>query len=136
MPETHDLPLIPVFVHTQRLAPKSKRLHLAPTNELDEPFRRSNSLVVRLRGSYGLVFGLWRRTYRTEDEALREALQGDLEDPYQLDDETLENIDLHYRPPLSEEEAEERFAKARNQVGRHANDLDDEAELLNMLGLW
>ena len=134
MPETHDA--LGFFTHTLKLKPKTKRLHRAPTNELDEPYRRSNSLVVRLWGTQGLVFGRWRGTERTADEALREALQSDLEDPTQLDDETLENIELHYRAPLSEEEAEERFAKARNQVGRHAKDLDEEAELLNMLGLW
>jgi hypothetical protein len=75
MPETHDLG--PLFVHPVALERGTPVLHRAPTNEIEEPFRRSNSLVVRLFGTTkGWVFGWWKHDPdRTEDEALLAALR-------------------------------------------------------------
>jgi len=44
---------------------------------MDEPFRWSNSLILRLPWSrQGLVVGLWRSTNRTEEQTLLDALEG------------------------------------------------------------
>lgn len=73
MPETHDLGNL--FVHAVALEPGTALVHRAPTNEIEEPFRHSKSVVVRLFGRKGLVFGWWRDPDRTEDEALLAALR-------------------------------------------------------------
>jgi hypothetical protein len=82
--QTHDLGR--VFTHAISLDPKSKRLHTAPTHEVDSPYRWSNSLVVRVWRSYGFVLGWWRNTQRTEEQALLAALQAHT-DVDLLDDE-------------------------------------------------
>lgn len=74
MAETTDLGR--AFAHAIALDPNAPRLHTAVTDELDPPFRRSRSLVLRLWKSRGLVLGWWRKTGRDEDEALMAALQG------------------------------------------------------------
>jgi len=64
-------------VHSIRLQKKSPIVHRFPSHEPDEPYRWSNSLIVRLPGThYGFVVGLWRATNRTEEQTLLEALQG------------------------------------------------------------
>jgi hypothetical protein len=82
------------FTHPVKLNPDTPRFHRAPTSEIEEPYRRSNSLVVRLsrarhrRGGNGRVFGWWINTNRNEEEALIAALLGhkvedyDPENPY------------------------------------------------------
>ena len=74
MAETYDLGR--AFVHTIRLQPQSRRVHLATTHEVDEPFRLSRSLILRLWGSKGVVLGWWRDTDRSEEQALLDALHG------------------------------------------------------------
>lgn len=75
--KTYDLG--PAFVHGIPLNPKSPRLHTATTNEVDEPYRQSKSLVVRLWRTHGFVLGWWRKTDRTEEQALVDALQAHLD---------------------------------------------------------
>ena len=71
MPETHDLGRI--FAHSIYLVERTRLVHLAPTQELDDPFRTSpHSLVVRLWPSRrGLVIGWWHNGGLSEGEALR-----------------------------------------------------------------
>jgi len=73
MPSVHECG--PIFTHTVRLKPGTPFIHRAPTNEVEEPFRRSNSVIVNLFRR-GLVIGFWRKTNREEDEALLDALFG------------------------------------------------------------
>lgn len=73
MPDTHDLG--PIFVQSIWLRDDSPMFHLAPTFELESPYRESKSLVVRSPFSRrAFVFGWWRKTGRTEDEALTAAV--------------------------------------------------------------
>lgn len=62
------------FAHWISLDASSPRFHRAPTQEMDEPYRRSNSLVVRFWGERGLVLGWWRDTGYTEDQATLQGL--------------------------------------------------------------
>jgi hypothetical protein len=73
MPRTHDVG--PFFVQFIDLAPKTPLLHTAPTDELDPPYRRSSSWIIRIWRK-GVVFGRWRHTGRSEKEALLEAVRG------------------------------------------------------------
>lgn len=83
----HDLG--PLFVHRIRLQKKSPLLHRYPSHEMDEPFRWSNSLILRLPWSHqGLVLGLWHSTDRTEEQTLLDALGG-----RQLSDIEFSNIE-------------------------------------------
>lgn len=73
--KTHDLG--PLFVHGIKLRKDSPLVHTFPSHEMEEPYRRSNTLILRLpRGHRGVAIGWWRRTTRTEEQALLEALQG------------------------------------------------------------
>lgn len=83
MAETHDLGR--AFLHAIRLQPGSSRIHIATTHEVDEPFRESRSIVLRLWKDRGIVLGWWRKTGREEEEALLKALQAQETDL--LDDE-------------------------------------------------
>lgn len=74
MPETRDMG--PFFAHTLNLKPGAPFLHTAPTDELEIPFRRSNSLVVKIWPGKAIVLGRWRHTGRTETEGILTALQG------------------------------------------------------------
>lgn len=53
---------------------------MAPSQELEEPFRTSNSLVVKVWKDRVLVLGCWRRTGYDIDTGLTRALRGDLDD--------------------------------------------------------
>lgn len=66
MPNTHDVG--PFFFHGIRLRPRTALIHRAVTDELDPPFRTSNSVVLRFF-RWGLVLGRWRATGRTDEEA-------------------------------------------------------------------
>lgn len=67
----------PLFVHGIKLQKKSPILHRYPSHEIEEPFRWSNSLILRMPKSFrGLVIGLWRTTDRTEEQTLLDALEG------------------------------------------------------------
>lgn len=71
----HDIG--PLFIHGIALKKKSPIIHRYPSHEVDEPYRWSNSLILRLPwSSVGLVMGLWRTTNRTEEQTLLDALQG------------------------------------------------------------
>lgn len=73
--ETHSIG--PLFVHGIKLQKKSSLVHVYPSHEMDEPYRWSNSLILRLPWlRQGLVLGLWRSTSRTEEQAILQALAG------------------------------------------------------------
>lgn len=65
-----------LFWHLQPgLSPDAPLLHFAPSHEIEEPFRSSNSAVVRLPGTRtGLVVGRWGITHGDEFAALTQAL--------------------------------------------------------------
>lgn len=67
----------PLFVHSIKLQKKSAIFHRYPSHEVEEPYRWSNSLIVRIPwSSYGFVLGFWRTTDRTEEQMLLAALEG------------------------------------------------------------
>lgn len=73
--ETHGIGRL--FFHTIGLQKKSDLFHFFPTHEIDPPYRWSKSLVMRFPGTTkGLVVGWWRKTIRTEDEAVLAGMQG------------------------------------------------------------
>lgn len=74
MPETHDVG--PLFAHTVNLQPGTPFIHRAPTDEIQPPFRRSKSLIIKVWPGKGIVLGRWRHTWRSESDALYTALQG------------------------------------------------------------
>lgn len=77
MHTTHDIGAR--FWHTIKLRKGTPLTHRAVTNEAEPPYRTSNSLVVRLWPlRFGLVFGKWLGTNRTEDEAMLHLLRTDL----------------------------------------------------------
>jgi len=81
--QTHDLGR--AFVHAISLSEDAPRVHTAVTNEVDQPYRQSKSLVVRLWRSRGFVLGWWRHTDRTETQALMEAIGGREDTPLDED---------------------------------------------------
>lgn len=73
--ETHEIWRL--FFHSISLKKKSSLIHRYPTHEVDEPYRWSNSVILRLPGSSkGLTVGWWRNTGRTEEQALIDAMEG------------------------------------------------------------
>ncbi|MER5754424.1 hypothetical protein [Streptomyces sp. NPDC002088] len=74
MPETHDVG--PFFAHTVNLKPGAPFLHTAPTDEIEPPYRQSNSTVIKIWPGKGIVLGRWRNTWRSESDALYTAVQG------------------------------------------------------------
>lgn len=76
MAQTHDLPG-GTFFHFIRIKPHTVLKHRAATQEIDEPFRRSNSHIIRLWPlNIALVAGKWYDSELDEDEALLLALDG------------------------------------------------------------
>jgi hypothetical protein len=74
MPNTHGVG--PFFFHTLNLRPETPLLHSAPTDEIEPPYRRSNSRILKIWPGKGIVLGRWRQTYRNESAALYSAIQG------------------------------------------------------------
>jgi hypothetical protein len=74
MPETRDMG--PLFAHTVNLQPGTPFVHRAPTDEIEPPYRRSNSVIIKIWPGKGIVLGRWRNTWRSESDALYTALQG------------------------------------------------------------
>lgn len=73
--DTHDIGTF--FWHLIKLKKKSPIVHRFPSHEDEYPYRRSNSLILRLPGSsIGLVAGHWRPTGRTEEQMILDSLQG------------------------------------------------------------
>lgn len=122
MADTHDFGRL--FVQPLRLQKTSRRVHLAPTQEVDPPFRRSKGLVLRLRGERGVVLGWWRKSGLDEDAALLAALM--IPGYNTMEQRTFEYDEEHL---MSEKD------KARSQVASNSLDLDDEWALLQTLGL-
>lgn len=74
MAETKELG--PLFVYTMRLPKQFPMFYLAPTQEIDSPFRRSNrSLVIHI-GRHALVIGRWRHSGLDEEKALLASIEG------------------------------------------------------------
>lgn len=88
---THDVG--PIFVHGIRLDRNAPRLHTYPTYEIEAPYRRSNTLIVRLWGERGFALGWWRHTGWDERTALLRALQGYEDTPLDSDGHLLERYE-------------------------------------------
>lgn len=128
MAKTHDFG--PAFVQSIRIKKNTKRFHFAPTQETDEPFRRSKSLVVRLWGEVALVLGWWRDSGMEETEALLAAIGGGIVDARL---KPAHDVWLADKERLAEYRSPEYLARAT--VSKHTNDFDDEWRALQMLGL-
>lgn len=110
-----------LFFYVIKVRPGTPPLHTAPTFEVDPPFRRSRSLIVRIPfGFYSaLVIGWWRASHASEEEALYAALDGYGIDLYD------EDVDL------SDPEVKHAI---RDVVSRSGLDMDDEWKIIRMLG--
>lgn len=72
MAKIHNMgPALWQFVRLSKDAPI---IHTAPTTELEEPYRESTSLVLRLPFGRGLVIGWWHESGKNEFEALASAI--------------------------------------------------------------
>lgn len=72
---THDLG--PLFWHQIGLRKNSSIFHMFESHEPDPPYRWSKSLIIRLPFSTkGIVIGWWRKTDRTEEEAILAGMVG------------------------------------------------------------
>ncbi len=110
--ETHDIGR--AFWHKIRLEKNTSLVHKHPTNEMDAPYRWSNSTIFRFPFTgFGIVIGWWHSTDRTEEQAVLAALNS-------------RGTEHAYTP-------EESKRIAREAVSAHATDLDDEWTIVNML---
>lgn len=80
MAETTDIGR--AFFHVIHIQPGTPLAHLAPTVEIEAPYRSSRSLVIRLPFRRALVLGWWRNLGWDEEEALLQAVSGWGVDPY------------------------------------------------------
>lgn len=106
------------FLHLARFAgdelPLVARI---PSQEIDPPFRRSNSILFRVPfTSYGIVVGWWQKSGFGEEEALMTALSA-----YGLD---------LYNDDLSDPEVRMRV---RERIAEHVDDPDDEWVVMSMI---
>lgn len=132
MPQTHDLGRF--FAYRALLKKDARRIQTAPTQEIDEPYRRATSLVVRLWGEHGVILGWWQRSGLSEVEALTAATQ--IPGYSSLQSRTIAPTrDSHgeMRSFLGLSEVEK--AQARKTVAKNTANLDDEWATLSMLGL-
>jgi hypothetical protein len=66
-----------IFVGLNHLKPDAPYFHLAPTHEIEHPWRICRkSLVIRLLCGKGLVIGLWRKNKEHWEKSLMEILKG------------------------------------------------------------
>lgn len=76
MPKTHDLPS-GHFFHLIKVVKGTPLRHTAATQEVDYPYRRSDSTITRLWPfRLALVTGKWYDSGLAEEEALLAALDG------------------------------------------------------------
>jgi len=81
-------------VHGIKLRKKSPIFHMYPSHEVEEPYRWSNSLIMRVPWhQQGVVVGFWRATNRTEEQTLLDALEG----RQMTDDEFSDAEKIHIR---------------------------------------
>lgn len=132
MPQTHDLGRF--FAYRALLKKDAKRFQTAPTQEIDEPYRKATSLVVRLWGQRGVILGWWRKSGLSEVEALTAATQ--IPGHSSLQSRTMipkRDADGEVQSFLGLSEAER--AQARKTVSKNTENFDDEWAALSMLGL-
>ena len=70
--KTHDFG--PAFWQIIRLSKDAPIIHMAPTTEIEHPYRESTSLILRLPFGRGLVIGWWQNSGKDEFEALAAAI--------------------------------------------------------------
>lgn len=132
MPDTKDLGRL--FAYRALLRKDAKRIQTAPTQEIDPPFRRATSLVLRVWGQHGVIVGWWRDSGMDETEALTAATQIPGHSSLtsrEITPTTDEQGEMVSFLGLSELEK----AQARKAVAKHTGNLDEEWATLAMLGL-
>lgn len=72
MAKTYDIG--PAFVQFIRLSKDAPIIHTAPTTEIEDPYRESNSLILRLPFRRGIVLGWWQESGKDEFDALASAI--------------------------------------------------------------
>lgn len=113
--KTHDAGR--AFVHLIRIRPSTPPVHIGDTIEIEAPYRRSRSLIVRISWSRALVIGWWRDTSWDEEAALMAAVQAWGIDPY---DESSDSPEVK--------------AIIRANVAAATHDVDTEWHLIEVLG--
>ena len=124
MTDTHEVLGSRAFFHfglftadeTVRRVPVLGRI---PSQEIEPPFRRANSFFFRFPfTTFGIIFGWWKDTDLSEEEAILLAMSG-----YGLDlyDEDLENDDTR--------------DLIRRNIADNVEDIDDEWQIVQALGL-
>jgi hypothetical protein len=107
------------FYHTIRVKPDTAFLHTAPTVEIEPPYRRSDSLIVRVPFTpWAIVLGWWEDTGWDPEEALMEAVSGWGINPYE---DNLQNPEV--------------AATIRQNVAAWSKDLDSEWTVVQALGV-
>lgn len=104
------------FWHRISLKPDAPRYHRYPTHMIDAPYHWANSHILKLhRDGSGIVLGWWKKSDRTEEQALIDAMEG-----RQMDD-------------LEFSEAEKAHLR-RNMIKKQFS-ADDQALLVEVLDL-
>lgn len=106
------------FFHVIRVRPDTPLKHRAITVEIEPPYRRSNSLILRLTPTRALVLGWWTDTEWDAEDALTAAVQGWGIDPYSdsLEDPETKQI-------------------IRENIAAQSKDLDSEWTIVQALGV-
>lgn len=116
--QTHDIGR--AFFHFIHVRPGTPLLHTAPTVEIEPPYRRSESLIIRLLPfRRALVLGWWEDTEWDAEEALMEAVRGWGIDPY--DDSSMHDPEVR--------------KLIRENVAAQSRDLDTEWTVISALGV-
>lgn len=107
-----------VFFYISRVQPGTPFVHTAVTVMIEKPFRRAQSVIIRLPRTRALIVGLWRDTGWGEERALMEAVSGWGVDPY---DDALEQPEVK--------------ATIRENIASSGLDLDAEWTIIDALGV-
>jgi hypothetical protein len=106
------------FFHVIHVKRGTPTFHMADTVEIEAPYRRSRSLVIRLTFRRALVLGWWRDTSWSEEKALMEAVAGWGIDPY---DDSMEDPEVKQL--------------IRSNVASQSKDVDSEWHIISALGV-
>lgn len=113
----------PVYARSIRLNPRHARFDTGPAQETEYPYRRGTALVLRLLGPYGVTVGILDDHPDLSDDA--------------VDNRLLVALQSADGPAEFRQAAGDSWAAwARKAVAEHAVDLDEEARLTDMLGIW
>lgn len=116
MAQTFDIG--PLFFQVLELRP-GPLLHTGVSQEIEEPYRRSDVLVVRIPFTgRGIAVGWWKESGFDEVQALETAIAGHGLDVFDID--------------LEDEDVRDQI---RANVAKNSSSLDEEWQILNALGV-